>query len=553
MGALATAPTKTARWPWVGLALVLLLALALRAATAALPRVIRWDEPDYLWLGRSLWLGEGYTINGAPELHYTPLYALLAGGLWALVGDAELASSFWYVLLGALTVAPVYAIAARLYGRRVGLTSALLAAVFPGLSSAILYWGTFTEPLFILLIYGALWAALVALEGEAWWRYALVGGLLTLAYLARPEGLLWLLAFAFLFVLIWAYRRRLWRWRTLLYLGAYLAACLIVAAPYLAYVHRHTGKWMATGKLGITYDIGQAVLGGDEALYDQVTASLDEATGEILWWSGRRFQRSFVQVLADDPLAAGQRVWRNAQRAAALVLGGRVLPLFLLAPMLLGWCRAPWDRRRMEHEAALWCAALPVLSFLLFHIEVRFFSPAFPAVLIWTAAGLAQIGRWADETRAAWSRDTPPAAPLDGPLGRAVAWTLAAVLVAYFGLAGARTVQAGMASLNDAHKAAGLWLREQTPPDAAVMSRDLAISIYAERGFVVSPRTEYRQYLEYARRKGATYLVVDERELTVLRPHLAFLLDDTDPPPELEPALSLRDRHGLTLIYRLKD
>ena len=82
--------------------LIVLLALLLRAGLASLPRVIRWDEPDYLWLGKSLWTGHGYTINGVPELHYTPLVPILAGGIYALTGDPELGSDVWYVLFGAL-------------------------------------------------------------------------------------------------------------------------------------------------------------------------------------------------------------------------------------------------------------------------------------------------------------------------------------------------------------------------------------------------------------------------------------------------------------------
>lgn len=544
------------RW----LSVVVLVALALRVGLASFPRLIRWDEPDYLWLGKSFFAGQGYTINGVPELHYTPLFPLLAGAIYMLTGNPELASSFWFVLLGALLPLPIYFVARRMYGERIALLSAALVAVFPGLSSAILYWGTMTEPLFMLLIYGALWAALVALDREVWWRFALVGLLLTLAYLTRPEGLIWLVAFGVLFVFVWGIRRKLWRWRTMLYLAAYIMAYLVVSAPYRLYIHQHTGRWMATGKLAITYDIGQAVLEGDAALYDKVTASLDETTGEILWWSGERFERSMADVLLENPSDALQRIWRNVGRMEAAVFAETIFPLFLLAPMLLGWCRRPWTRHRLEQEAALWFTILPVSAFLPFHVEVRFFSPAFPGLLIWLAAGLARLGEWADETLTAWlspvGETGTPVSVSRASVDTGRRWpmlVIAVVLLGYLGLAHVRTVQAGMNSLSYAHRVAGLWLKKHTPPDTKVMSRDLAISLYAERGFVVSPRAEYGRYLDYARRRGATYLVVDERELTVLRPHLAFLLDTQNPPPELEPVFAARDRHGRTIVYVIKD
>jgi 4-amino-4-deoxy-L-arabinose transferase-like glycosyltransferase len=524
--------------------LIVLLALLLRAGLATLPRVIRWDEPDYLWLGKSLWSGAGYTINGVPELHYTPLLPILAGGVYWLTNNPELGTTFWYTLLGGLLVVPVYALARRLYGVRVGLISAVLVALFPGLSGSILYWGTMTEPLFILLIYAGLWATLLALEHETWWRFALLGGLLALAYLARPEGLIWILALTFFLVLVWLFQRRLLRWRTSLYLATLISTCVLIMAPYLLFIHSHTGKWMPTGKLAITYDIGEAVLENDPALYDIVTASLDETTGEILWWSGKRFERSMWDIMLEDPARFVARTGRNAVKAYDTVFAGNVFPFVFILPILLGWVKSPWSRERLRREALLCFGVLPVLAFLPFHVEIRFFSPAFPVLIMWLAAGLVALGEWVEETVGAWTQR-----PTKG-------WgtlLLAGVLMAYLGWMQVRVVERGMASLNYGHKVAAFWLRAQAPADVAVMSRDLAISLYAERGFVVSPRAEYQRFLEYGRQKGASYLVVDERELRELRPHLAFLLDESDSPPELEFVFRVDDPNGRTLIYRIRD
>ena len=546
----------TRRQGTIWLACVVLAALVFRAGLASLPRVIRWDEPDYLWLGKSLLIGRGYTIAGVPELHYTPLLPVLSGAVYLLTGNPELGTSFWYVLLGALLAVPVYSLARRTYGQRVGLLSAFLAAIFPGLSSAMLYWGTMSEPLFIFLVYCALWAAMVALDREQIGRFAVVGGLLGLAYLARPEGLVWLVGLAVLFMLTWALKRRLFRGHALASLAACLAAFALLAAPYAAFLHRHSGKWMATGKLSITYNIGWAVLERDPALYDKVTASLDRETGEILWWSNNRFEQSLIDAFLSDPGGFLRRTWRNAQLMRASVLSRTIFPPFLLAPVVLGWFRTPWTRRRLEREAILWLGVLPVLSFLPFHVEVRFFAAAFPAMLIWTAVGLQDLGRWLGETVSHWRRG--PSQLEDEAGGSAVRWQpvpvaiLSGLLVVYLGFAHARIIERGSEDLAYAHKVAAMWLKSNSPEGAAIMSRDLAISLYAERGFVASPRADYASYLDYAHRKGATYLVVDERELRVLRPHLAFLLDDANPPPELEPVFCALDGRGRTIVYRIK-
>ena len=540
----------------VWLACVVLAALVFRAALASLPRAIRWDEPDYLWLGKSLLTGRGYTIAGAPDLHYTPLLPVLSGAVYLLTHDPELGTSFWYVLLGALVALPVYFLARRTYGQRVALLSAFLVAIFPALSSAVLYWGTMSESLFIFLVYCGLWAAMAALDRDQVARLAVVGGLFGLAYLARPEGLVWLVAFAVLCVLTWALKRRPLGRHGLARLAACLAAFALLAAPYALFLYRHSGKWMATGKLGITYNIGQAVLDRDPVLYDKVTASLDAQSGEILWWSKNRLEEGLVDVFLSDPAAFLRRIWRNAQGMRASVLSSSIFPPFLLAPVVLGWFRTPWSRRRLQHEAILWLGVLPVLSFLPFHVEVRFFSPAFPAMLIWAAAGLRDLGNWLGETVSHWRRD--PTRPEDEGGRSATRWHLAplallvGLLVVYLSFAHVRIIQRGSDDLSYAHKVAGTWLRGNSPKQAAIMSRDLAISLYAERAFVASPRADYAPYLDYAHRKGATYLVVDEHELRVLRPHLAFLLDDANPPPELEPVFAATDGRGRTIVYRIK-
>lgn len=548
------APEQRDRW-WP-LALVL-MALGLRIALALLPRAIRWDEPDYLWLGKSLLTGGGYTIVGVPELHYTPLLPILSGAVYVLTGDPELGTAVWFVLLGALTVLPVYGLARRIYGRPVARLAGILVALFPALSSAQLYWGTMTEPLFIFWVYCALWAVMVALDERKWWAYAMAGALMSLAYLSRPEGIVWALALGAFLVLVWIRRRRLWRWRTLGQAAAYVALLVALALPYALYMHSHTGRWMATGKLSITYDIGEAVLAGDPVMYDQVTASLDPASGEILWWSNKRFDRTMLDIVAQDPLAFVARIGQNLRRLAASFFAPNLFPFFLLGPVILGWLRQPWNQRRLRNEGLLWFGILPVLSFLPFHVEIRFFSPAMPALLIWVAEGLWAMGAWFAETVAQWRSEKPSVAPPPPPATKPVVQTVAAsvlliILLAYMSWMHWRTIDAGMKDLSYAHKMAGLWLKENAPADASIMSRDLAVSLYAERKFVVSPRAEYAEYLAYARKKGATYLLVDERELRTIRPHLSFLLDDANPPPELEPVYSSVDGRGRTILYRIR-
>lgn len=505
-----------------------------RLALLTLPRLIRWDEPIYLWLGRSFWTGLGFTSPaGHPELHHAPLYPLLSGALFALTGRAELASDVWYVLLGPLLALPVYFLARRLSVEGPGQGGALFAAglvgVFPGLTSAVLYWGTMSEPLFLLLIYTAVAAAAWALDRDRAAAYALPGLALGLAYLARPEGFVWIASLAAFWLLAWALRGTLRRSRNLLHLGVFVGAFALAAAPYVLFLHRHSGKWMLTGKVSITWEIGEAVEKGDDVLYDRVTSTLDPATGDTRWASSGQGGRGLLTRLREEPAVVLGRLGRNGLHIARSSLTSPIFSLALLLPVLWAVSALPWTRQRIEGYALLAAAALPVAAFLTFHVQQRFFAPAFPALLIAAATAGWELAR------------------RKGLLFRIL---LAFLLLGYLGWGHRQVIERGLAGSEFAHEASGRWLGRNTASNARILSRDLAISVYAGRGYVTSPRAPWPELLAYARQHGATHLVVDDHEIRTLRPYLGFLVDA--PPPEVQLLASSRDRHGTTWIFALR-
>src|SRR5512137_1609364 len=119
---------------WVLLGLVI-ASLVLRTALVQVDRIVRWDEPDYLILGRNLFTGRGYTVSGRPELHYAPLFPLATGVLYPLTQDMKLNSDISFVLFGTLTLLPFYWLAKRLFGMRIALMATLFLCFFPPLTA----------------------------------------------------------------------------------------------------------------------------------------------------------------------------------------------------------------------------------------------------------------------------------------------------------------------------------------------------------------------------------------------------------------------------------
>lgn len=127
-----------------------------------------------------------------------------------------------------------------------------------------------------------------------------------------------------------------------------------------------------------------------------------------------------------------------------------------------------------------------------------------------------------------------------------------AMVLVFLAVGHAHVIGAKLPELDFAHKQVGLWLRSHSPKGARVLSLDEAVAAYGRRPWIPSPRAPYPEFLAYARRKGASYIVVDEFEVTKVRPFLAFLLDTAHPPRELTPVMTARDHNGETVVFALK-
>ena len=116
----------------------------------------------------------------------------------------------------------------------------------------------------------------------------------------------------------------------------------------------------------------------------------------------------------------------------------------------------------------------------------------------------------------------------------------------------ATVLSEGLANMNLSRREAGLWLRENSPVDSLIMSRDPEVPFYADRPWVASPNEEFSLFWTYVRKRGADYLVVDEREATVIRPQLAFLMDDEPTPKGLVRVYTADDPRGKTAVFRVE-
>jgi 4-amino-4-deoxy-L-arabinose transferase-like glycosyltransferase len=216
-------------------AAIVLLALVLRVFAVGADSGYRPanDAFEYDYAARSIAAGDGYPrsgylLQGGPTAIRGPGYPYLLGATYALAGNSRTAGRMLNALLGAVAVLLLYLIARRLWGRRIGLLAAVMAAIFPPL--VLLGRDLVSESLFIALELGAVLCVLNFRRsggGKAWALAA--GALCGLAVLTRNTGVVLILPVA---VGLWTPTPRL-RPAAVLAPALAVAAAILVIAPWL--------------------------------------------------------------------------------------------------------------------------------------------------------------------------------------------------------------------------------------------------------------------------------------------------------------------------------
>ncbi len=223
------------RWRWL-LAIALLALVVRLAVVIATPHFspledsAAYDTNAVQLVNTGSFAGSLETLHQGASAYYPPLFSVALAGVDEIVGTG--AHARWdagrvlEAFLGALAVLLLGLIGTRLFGRRIGLVAAGIAAVYPPLvlvGSSLL-----SESLFIPLVLGAVLAALTYRDDpRARWA-VLAGALVGLAALTRGNGIFLAIPVAFL---VWVERPRR-SWRTLRAPLLVVLATVVVLVPW---------------------------------------------------------------------------------------------------------------------------------------------------------------------------------------------------------------------------------------------------------------------------------------------------------------------------------
>lgn len=484
------------------------------------PHVVFLHEADgmgYFAIAKSIINNWGL---GDTSVHSPPFYPLVIAIVYLFSGDLEIAGRLASCIMGALLVLPVYFIGKELYDRRVGFLSAAVSV----------FLGTFveyslqpiTQTTYLTLTMTVIYTGIISIKRPSMPLFLLLGLISAALYLTRPEGIV---AFVYIAVVTsigilanggLAIEKKI-KAISLMFIGF-----LMLALPYINYIHNQTGMWTVSGKAAV------AVIGVD-------------ASAKLLSDGRTVAQASIGKVglkdLFPSPEAFLKTYWENMVKFARIIPNHfPAFSLFLAsAGLFVTIISILYTEKSLRMLKALQtgilfaglAVILPVFAFSTLSIAPSYIFPLFPIITLWFARGLVGIEDGFFNTIIKLTGF--------GRLERFKEWSLVATasvfLFSFMSISpvwnelSSEDFKVFAASQKFFLKDTGRWLKNNSPKDVAIMSRWSNMGFYADRKWVYIPDGEISEVVKYAKEHNVRYIIIDSNAIPRRRPKLAPLLN----------------------------
>jgi 4-amino-4-deoxy-L-arabinose transferase-like glycosyltransferase len=532
------------------LLLILLLAFSLRLLSARfLMGPIDSEGAEYARIAENLLSGNGYVGIAMPgkELMFPPLFPLLIAAVSLLTHEAEVAGRVISVTMGTMLVLPVYFIGLYLYNRRVASVAAMMTACHPllvGFSATV-----FSETTYMVFVLSGAYWALRCLRLQTARALLLAGYFFGLAYLTRPEAALYPFLTIFMFGVGAAVIDRRQIRHVVLHSYPLLAAFLILASPYVAWLSAQSGQFRWEGKTPINLAIIGAQAAGKNI--DEVMLGINPDLDDIGVWNMSNLSLiKLYPVTETNVISAICVKWpSNVFNAFTTIKRNSFGSIVLSSLIVLGMFSKSWNRELTISQSYLVFVVIGVPFVIMmgaYFMDTRYVIIVLPVMLIWAAIGLMQLFRWAGSTM----RFAGSSASLSTKIGMVVALTAGAMLF----LISLRGVgQVGNLTMfdykNQPVKQAGKWLKTLVPGPKIVMDASTILAFEAGASYVPFPYAGSSLALKYIEKKKVDFIVFREAWLSTV-PYIKDWLDNGIPDRRAQLIYSTDTQRGRILIYK---
>lgn len=475
------------------------LALALAGWLVQFDYFIGHDGVWYARIAENLMAGKGLAVNaGELYLDHPPFYPFLIGVANFFFKNTELSGHIVSIVAFSLTLIPLFFLTRKVYGALAAHWAALLFATngFLLVHSHVVL----AEPLFILLAMLLTYLVHRIMQGQSQPLplAVLVGTAAGLAYLTRPEGLLFYLAAISAWFLSTLKTARSHAKAILLSLCCFLLFFL----PHFLFVYQHTGKIELSGAVTEIFVKRQmSVAHPDQYLEakkifeglteDKTKMKLDELKEgfDLLHY----LQKDDYALLRSGFSSLVPRLLSFSN----YFFGG--LGFFFVGASFLS---VPWDTRRKKSEGLFLILLMTIIPqfFGIFH--PKRYLLYYPFFLMWMGNGLEVGRRWAAES-------------FNLSLRRSFLAVFGVLL--FFALASASYLKRVVGdNAPYEYKELGLWMKRSIPhiKEERVAARHPSVIFYSGAKILNPPYLPYVEKFEdlliYLRHQRAKYFVIGE-------------------------------------------
>jgi 4-amino-4-deoxy-L-arabinose transferase-like glycosyltransferase len=432
-----------------------------------------------------------------------------------------MAGRFVSLFFGTITLIPVFYLVKEAIGQKEAILSGLFYSfhaylvTYSGmLLSEATYWGLLTLAVYFF------WKGL---SRKKVLGCMASGACLGLSYLTRPEGIGYLIVFL-IWIIIHGGIRKGW-FKKCVVMGSLIVGFFIFAFPYMFAIRQETGQWLVSKK-------GRPV------------------QSELL---------NRVQEKMDPPSEVGNKAIKSAEVPKTEATSRRILEIvrniiryipFTTYHYLRAYHFALWlflffglvrvRQKGMKQELFL-------ASLILFHLvslstftgsSIRFSVPLIPISLFWAGAGVLEIQRYLQRVK----------------ISNPEKW-VSFLIILFILIQLPQSLRPERRHRLD-QKNVGLWLKENTPKDAVIMSNSPIEAFYAEREFVLLPiglpmagipGKTYQEIIQVARKKKIRYILIN-KNTRELNPDFKESIRPTD----LREFYRYQEKNGnITIVYEV--
>ncbi len=373
---------------------ILFLAVVIRVFIVQRYYFIGSDDASYLGIAINLLKTGTFTNLSGNWPMYPPLYSMFSAAIYYIFGFiVDLPSKLNFVFFTSFLILPVYYFTRELYGKKEAIIASFLIAFFPTFIFCQQALWSSSEHIEVFFVWMGIYLFWMGLNKKGQTdqigiiELGLSSACFALAYLSKPEGLLFLPVAIILLIINSILKGNCRLIFILKYIFLMVVCFVIVVSPYWIIQYNNTGNFSISGKglsaLAYGFIINQ---GGDieREIYDGTRILLENEIDKM---------GLFNYVLNNKFLFLKHMV-KNAEREFRMLFSLSVFPFYYLPFIGIGLFSKKWDKERLRKEIFLFSMFIPMIVNIPFWIGERHLIVFIPIIIIWLSRSTLQLWAW---------------------------------------------------------------------------------------------------------------------------------------------------------------